>query len=75
MEVKKKIKVMCAFSQTATLHVDTKGWNELFNKDHKNLKYGLDYGIVEFDSKKEAEAYVKGVADANGWEDPIAEIL
>ena len=75
MEVKKKIKVIYAFSQAAALYVDVNGWEELVNNNHESLERGYDYGIKEFDTKKEAEAYVSGVNDANGWLDPIAEIL
>ena len=75
MEVKKKIRVIYAFSQAAALYVDVNGWEELVNNNHESLEIGYDYGIKEFDTKKEAEAYVSGVNDANGWLDPIAEIL
>ena len=75
MEVKKKIRVIYAFSQAAALYVDINGWEELINNNHESLQLDYDYGIKEFDTKKEAEAYVSGVNDANGWLDPIAEIL
>ena len=75
MEVKKKIRVIYAFSQAAALYVDVNGWEELINTNHESLQLDYDYGIKEFDTKKEAEAYVSGVNDANGWLDPIAEIL
>jgi hypothetical protein len=75
MEVKKKIRVIYAFSQAAALYVDVNGWEELINNNHESLQLDYDYGIKEFDTKKEAEAYVSGVNDANGWLDPIAEIL
>ena len=75
MEVKKKIKVMYAFSQAASLYVDIHGWDALFNNKHDSMKEDYDYGIKEFDTKKEAEAYVSGVNDANGWTDPVAEIV
>lgn len=75
MEVKKKIKVAYAFSQAAAIYVDINGWDELFKAKHDSLKENHDYGIKEFDTKKEAEAYVNGVNDANGWTDPIAEIV
>lgn len=75
MEVKKKVKVMYAFSQAAALYVDINGWDELFKSEHESLQENYDYGIKEFDTKKEAEAYMSGVNDANGWTDPIAEIV
>lgn len=75
MEVKKKVKVMYAFSQAAALYVDINSWDELFNNKHESLQENYDYGIKEFDTKKEAEAYVSGISDANGWTDPIAEIV
>jgi hypothetical protein len=75
MEVKKKVKVMYAFSQTAALFVDVYGWDELFNTKHDSMQEDYDYGIKEFDTKKEAEAYIDGVNDANGWNDPIATLV
>ena len=75
MEVKKKIKVMCALSQSAALYVDVHGWESLFTTTHENMQEGYDYFIKEFDTKKEAEAYASGINDANGWIDPIAELL
>lgn len=74
MEVKKKIKVRYAFSQAAALYVDVYGWDALFAEKHESMQEDYDYGIKEFDTKKEAEAYVQGVNDANGWMDPIAEL-
>lgn len=75
MEVKKKIKIRYAFSQAAALYVDINSWEKLFNTKHKSLQEDYDYGIKEFDTKKEAEAYISGINDANGWTDPIAEIV
>jgi hypothetical protein len=75
MEVKKKVKVMYAFSQTAALFVDVYGWEELFKTEHNSMQLDYDYGIKEFDTKKEAEAYINGVNDANGWSDPVAQIM
>jgi hypothetical protein len=39
------------------------------------LQRGYDWEIKEFDSKSEAEAYIQGVIDANGWSDPNAVML
>ena len=75
MEVKKKIKVMYAFSQSAALYVDVHGWDALLSNEHESMKKDYDYGIREFDTKKEAEAYIQGVSEANGWMDPIAELM
>lgn len=75
MEVKKKVRVVYAFSQAAALYVDINGWDSLIKDNHDSLIEDHDYGIKEFDTRKEAEAYVSGVNDANGWTDPIAEIL
>ncbi len=47
----------------------------MFSNKHESMQEDYDYGIKEFDTKKEAEAYVSGVNDANGWTDPVAEIV
>ena len=73
--VKKKVKVMYAFSQTAALFVDVYGWEELFKTEHNSMQLDYDYGIKEFGTKKEAEAYISGVNDANGWSDPLAQMM
>jgi hypothetical protein len=75
MEVKKKVKVMYAFSQAAAIYVDINGWESLIKDKHESLQEGYDYGVKEFDTKREAEAYVSGVNDANGWTDPIADVV
>lgn len=72
MEDKKKFKVTCAFSQEASRYVDSYGWDALLNND--NLEKGYDYHIIEFDTILEANAYAKGINDANGWSDPIANV-
>lgn len=74
MEDKNKFKVACAFSQDASKYVDSYGWDALLNNDNHNLEKGYDYHIIEFDTILEANAYAKGINDANGWIDPITNV-
>ena len=72
MEKKKTYRVAYAFSQKAAVYVDINGWDALLSDINTELEKDYDYGVIEFDTKVEADAYVKGVEDSNGWADPIA---
>lgn len=72
MEKKKTFRVAYAFSQKAAIYVDLNGWDALLSDTNQELEKDYDYGIIEFDTKAEADAYVKGVEDSNGWADPVA---
>lgn len=72
MEKKKTFRVAYAFSQKAAIYVDLNGWDALLSNTNQELEKDYDYGVIEFDTKAEADAYVKGVEDSNGWADPIA---
>ncbi len=72
MEKKKTYRVAYAFSQKAAVYVDINGWDALLSDINTELEKDYDYGVIEFDTKAEADAYVKGVEDSNGWADPIA---
>jgi hypothetical protein len=72
MEKKKTYRVAYAFSQKAAVYVDINGWDALLSDTNTKLEKDYDYGVIEFDTKAEADAYVKGVEDSNGWADPIA---
>lgn len=75
MEAKKKFKVACTFSQAASIYVDLHSWNALLNNDDHEFEEGYDYDIKEFDTVAEANAYVRGINDANGWSDPMATVI
>lgn len=72
MEKKKTFRVAYAFSQKAAIYVDLNGWDALLSNTNQELEKDYDYGVIEFDTKAEADAYVKGVEDSNGWADPVA---
>lgn len=72
MEKKKTYRVAYALSQKAAVYVDINGWDALLSDTNTELEKDYDYGVIEFDTKAEADAYVKGVEDSNGWADPIA---
>jgi hypothetical protein len=72
MEKKKTFRVAYAFSQKAAIYVDLNGWDALLSDTNQELEKDYDYGVIEFDTKAEADAYVKGVEDSNGWADPVA---
>lgn len=73
MEKKKVFKVFVTFSQEASLALDLGTVVDLIESD--KLQRGHDWEIKEFDSKPEAEAYIEGILDANGWSDPNAVML
>ena len=73
MEKKKVFKVFVTFSQEASLALDLGTVVDLIESD--KLQRGDDWEIKEFDSKPEAEAYIEGILDANGWSDPNAIML
>lgn len=73
MEKKKVFKVFVTFSQDASIMLDYGTPLDVIESDV--LQRGYDWEIKEFDSKPEAEAYIQGVIDANGWSDPNAIML
>lgn len=73
MEKKKVFKVFATFSQEASIKLDT--GNPLDVIEDEKLQRGYDWEIKQFDSRPEAEAYIEGVLDANGWSDPNAIML
>jgi len=73
MEKKKTFKVLAAFSQEASLLLDTDNVQELL--DSEDLKQGVHWDLKEFETKAEAIAYIDGINDANGWSDPYALLL
>lgn len=73
MEKKKVFKVFVTFSQEASLALDLGTILDLIESN--KLQRGYDWEIKEFDSKPEAEAYIQGILDANGWSDPNATML
>jgi hypothetical protein len=73
MEKKKVFKVFVTFSQEASIKLDT--GNPLDVIEDEKLQRGYDWEIKQFDSRPEAEAYIEGVLDANGWSDPNAIML
>lgn len=73
MEKKKVFKVFVTFSQEASLALDLGTILDLIESN--KLQRGYDWEIKEFDSKPEAEAYIEGILDANGWSDPNATML
>jgi hypothetical protein len=73
MEKKKVFKVFVTFSQEASIMLDYGTPLDVIESDV--LQRGYDWEIKEFDSKSEAEAYIQGVIDANGWSDPNAVML
>lgn len=73
MEKKKVFKVFATFSQEASIKLDT--GNPLDVIEDEKLQRGYDWEIKQFDSRPEAEAYIDGVLDANGWSDPNAIML
>ena len=73
MEKKKVFKVFVTFSQEASIKLDT--GNPLDVIEDEKLQRGYDWEIKQFDSRPEAEAYIEGIIDANGWSDPNAIML
>lgn len=73
MEKKKVFKVFVTFSQEASIKLDT--GNPLDVIEDEKLQRGYDWEIKQFDSRPEAQAYIDGILDANGWSDPNAIML
>lgn len=73
MEKKKVFKVFVTFSQEASIRLDT--GNPLDVIEDEKLQRGYDWEIKQFDSRPEAQAYIDGILDANGWSDPNAIML
>lgn len=73
MEKKKVFKVFATFSKEASLALDMGTVVDLIESDA--LEKGHDWEIKEFNTKSEAEAYIEGILDANGWGDPNAIML
>lgn len=73
MEKKKLFKVFATYSKEASLLLDTTTVLKVIESD--TLKRGHDWEIKEFETKSEAEAYIQGILDANGWVDPNAIMI
>lgn len=51
------------------------GWDTLVKESQKEEnrdKYSFDE--IPFDTEAEAKAYMKGIADGNGWDEPYYEL-
>lgn len=64
------IKVNIAWNRQAADIAEEKGFGVL----EKSKKTDLSFETKEFASTEIAEAYLQGIADANGWDDPWTEI-
>lgn len=73
MEKKKVFKVFATFSKEASLALDMGSIVDIIESDE--FERGHDWQIKEFNTKPEAEAYIEGILDANGWSDPNAIML
>jgi len=73
MEKKKVFKVLATYSEEANLTLDVGNVSDIINSEV--LVLGRDWDIKEFDTKAEADAYIQGILDANGWIDPNAVLL
>jgi hypothetical protein len=73
MEKKKVFKVLATYSEEASLTLDAGNVSDIINSEV--LVLGRDWDIKEFDTKAEADAYIQGILDANGWIDPNAVLL
>lgn len=73
-------KVLAIFSQAAAAKLDEHNPSvepsveSYFEKD-SILQKGYDWDIVEFKTKAEASAYIRGVHDSSGWTNPYSELL
>jgi len=74
IEKSEKIKVHIVRNRKACDIFEEGGWEALEKASQDGVE-DLDYDELEFNTPAEAEAYVQGIEDGNGWDDPITEIV
>ena len=70
-----KVKVRIAFNREASDMFEEKGWPALVTYKKKHPDADLNFEEIEFSTKKEAEAYLRGIDDGNGWDCPWAVLI
>ena len=61
-------KLYVTFSEEARLYTDEHGYSKLSKQ--KKLNEGYDWQLKEFASQEIMDAYIQGLKDANGWDEP-----
>ena len=73
MTKSEKTTVLVAWNQKAVDLANSEGWDELKKCAEEN-EGEYAYDEITFNTKEEANAYIRGINDGNGWDDPYAEI-
>ena len=66
--------VRVAWNREAASIMEEEGW-EAVVKAAKKKKSDITYDEITFDTPAEAQAYVRGVDDGNGWDEPCTQIV
>lgn len=66
-----KYKIIIAFSAEAADYAENNSIAKM--KKNKKFKKGYDWDIKSFKTKPEMNAYLKGINDGNGWDQPYWE--
>lgn len=66
--------VRVAWNQEAAAIMEEKGWEDVL-KAVKKKNADIIYDEITFDTPAEAQAYVRGIDDGNGWDEPCTEII
>jgi hypothetical protein len=65
--------VRVAWNQEAVTIFEEKGWKALVKAGKTNSD--LCFNEIVFDTPAEANAYDRGIAEANGWDDPTSQVV
>lgn len=68
-----KTVVRVAWNKEAADIMEEKGFDAL--SEESEINHNLDFDEKEFNTPAEANAYVQGIADGNGWDNPMTEIV
>lgn len=66
--------VRVAWNREASDIFEGEGW-EALKKAAKKKGSDIFYEEIVFDTPAEAQAYVRGIDDGNGWDEPCTEII
>lgn len=63
------------WDHASTFIFENEGWDALVAWAAKNPNMDLNFETKSFNTTAEALAYDQGVADSNGWDSPMTQIL
>jgi hypothetical protein len=68
-----KTVVRVAWNREAVDIMEKEGFDAL--SEESEINHNLDFDEKEFNTPAEANAYIQGIEDGNGWDNPMTEIV